>query len=319
VRPTAMASRDDVPAARPGTHQFRRPEWLARSKRPTALHTEEMGECGPLLVFLHGIAGSTRYWMPRVWPLASDHRLVAVDLLGFGRSPIPWARYTVERHVEELHKTIGDRGPLILVGHSYGAIVTLAYAAAHPAQVQGLVLVSLPFFMSESAARRHFTRRSSPDRWVFRNLMFAALACMATRRLLRRLLPKFLPNLPKEVVEDIAAHTWRSFTSTFWEGVYRYHPQVAVERLSPDLPVLCLHGDEDNTAPLEGVMSLRSTQPTWSFSIMEGVDHHPLLRESAQCRGAIRRFVQSTDDGTRQAARDTKAIALPRSVRPGAP
>jgi len=294
MRARSIASGDEIPAASQSIAGALRPKWLARPSPLATLHTEELGEGGPMLVFLHGIAGTTRYWMPRIWPLAADHRIVAVDLLGYGRSPRPWIRYTVDRQIEELHRTIGKRGPVTLVGHSYGAILAVAYAAAHPAQVRRLVLVSLPFFESESAARSHFAGRPSPEGWVFRNLLFAVFACLVTRRLLRRLLPRVLTNMPREVVEDLVAHTWRSFTSTLWEGVYRYDLQPALDQLPPDLPVLCLHGDGDDTAPLAGVLTLRSQRPTWAFSILQGADHHPLLREPALCRAAIRRFVQST-------------------------
>ncbi len=271
----------------------RRPAWLPGSKRSSVggLHTEEIGDRGPSLVFLHGIAGTARYWMRRVWPLSVDHRLIAVDLLGFGESPKPWTRYTVDRHVQELHDTIRDKGPVTLVGHSYGAIVAIAYAAAHPAKVCGLVLISLPLFADESTARLHFAARPAPERWVFRNLLFASLTCMATRRLLRRWLPRVLPNMPREVVEDLVAHTWRSFTSTMWEGVYRFDVRAEIERLSTELSVLCVHGEVDDTAPIESVQALQRSLPSWSLTPLPGVDHHPLLRDAERCRRLIRRFV----------------------------
>jgi len=75
------------------------------------LYHKELGTSGPLLVFLPGVGGTTRYWENRVVPLAENHRLMLVDLLGYGRSPKPWTRYTVERHVAELHRVLGGRGP----------------------------------------------------------------------------------------------------------------------------------------------------------------------------------------------------------------
>lgn len=255
------------------------------------LYTEEMGEGEPSLVFLHGIAGTTRYWTPRIWPLAVDHHLITVDLLGFGKSRKPWTRYSVDRHVRELHETIGDWEAVVLVGHSFGAIVAIAYAAAHPTRVRGLVLMSLPVFENESAARRYFGRRPWPESWVFGNMLFAAVACMATRRLLRRLLPLVLRDIPREVVEDLVAHTWRSFTSTLREGVYRGNVREAVQRLPADLPVACLHGDRDDTAPLSDVLALQRATSGWSLTTLKGVDHHPILRDSARCLRAIRRFV----------------------------
>jgi pimeloyl-ACP methyl ester carboxylesterase len=60
----------------------------ADAARP--LFTDAVGAGGPTVVFLHGLGATTRYWGPRVTPLAARARLVLVDLLGFGRSPKPW-------------------------------------------------------------------------------------------------------------------------------------------------------------------------------------------------------------------------------------
>ena len=58
------------------------------------------GASGTPIVFLHGLASSSRYWTPGVARLAQTHRLIMPDLLGFGRSPRPFsASYSPEEHV----------------------------------------------------------------------------------------------------------------------------------------------------------------------------------------------------------------------------
>ena len=51
---------------------------------------KKMGSRGSTLAFLPGVGGTTRYWETRVAPLAQEHRLRLIDLLGFGKSPKPW-------------------------------------------------------------------------------------------------------------------------------------------------------------------------------------------------------------------------------------
>ena len=82
------------------------------------LYNESLGDTGETMVFLHGIAGSTRYWKSRVKPLSAQYRLLLVDLLGYGKSAKPWTKYTVERHVEELYQVVRRQKPFTLVGHS---------------------------------------------------------------------------------------------------------------------------------------------------------------------------------------------------------
>ena len=255
------------------------------------LHLRELGADGPTVVFLPGVGGTTRYWENRVAPLARHHRLVLVDLLGFGRSPKPWIRYTVDRHVAELRRVLGNRDPITLVGHSFGAVAAVAYAARHPEGVEGLVLLSLPCFGGLEQALRYYRRRRGPDRWLMTNVVLAAVTCVVTRRILGRLLPRLLPDMPREVAEDLVRHTWLSSTSTIWEGVYRHDVARDADGLPNTLPVLCLHGDQDVTAPLEYTRRLTEDRPHWTLRVLPDVDHHPLLRDPARCIAAIEAFV----------------------------
>lgn len=258
------------------------------------LYHREIGARGPRLVFLPGVGATTRYFEQRMSPLARAHRVVLVDLLGFGRSPKPWRRYTVERHVTPLHTVLAAYGPVTLVGHSFGAIAALAYAARHPGAVTGLVLLGTPYFGSVENAVAYYRRLRSPDRWLMTNVVLAAVTCVVTRRILRRLLPRLLGDLPREVAEDLALHTWLSSVSTLWDGIYRYDSGRDADRLPRGVPVLLLHGDRDTTAPLEGVRRLALGRPGWDLRVLEGVDHHPVLRAPERCRRAIAAFVRDT-------------------------
>ena len=242
------------------------------------LFAHQLGQRGDLLAFLPGLANTTRYWEGRITPLAANHRLLLIDPLGFGRSPKPWITYSVERHVAELHRVLEARGPLTLVGHSFGAILAVEYARRHPDAVRGLVLIGLPVFHGEREAKRFIRARPGPERWVLSNIVLASLACVLTRRLFRHVLPGFTPDFPPEVMEDLMLHTWRSSTSTLWEGIYRFDVLGAADRLPSALPVTVLHGALDQTAPLSGIEDLMRRHPDWILQVLDGGDHHPLLR-----------------------------------------
>jgi len=261
-----------------------------------ALHFQDLGVGDRPLVFLPGVGGTTRYWASRVAPLAAEHRLRLVDLLGFGQSPKPWlARYTVDHHLAALHPVLNHSAlpeRFTLIGHSFGAILAVAYAARWPERVRGLVLLSLPHFGGEERAIRYWRRRGTAEGWLLSNAVLAAITCLVTRRVVRRILPRLLPDMPREVVEDLVAHTWRSSTSTVWEGVYRHDVARDAARVPTQLPVLLVHGDEDATAPLAGVTRLVGELPHWSLRVLPGVDHHPFLYRTSECLDAIRAFVK---------------------------
>jgi pimeloyl-ACP methyl ester carboxylesterase len=114
-------------------------------------------------------------------------------------------------------------------------------------------------------------------------MVLAAVICMITRRVFGRLMPYFRRDLPREVAADIVKHSWCSFTSSFWEVICNYDAKKDADALG-DLPVLCVHGDQDETAPLLGALVLAAGRPSWQVHILNGVDHQPWLRAPEICQ-----------------------------------
>ncbi|NTU71153.1 MAG: alpha/beta fold hydrolase [Coriobacteriia bacterium] len=105
---------------------------------------------GPLILMLHGIENDGSFWNQAALALATRNRVVALDLLGFGRSPKPTdIPYTVDNHVESIELTLDSLlrdpdQPLTIVGHSIGAIISAAFARKHPERITRLVMFSVP-------------------------------------------------------------------------------------------------------------------------------------------------------------------------------
>ena len=259
----------------------------------TSLHCRRLGAAGPAIAFLPGLGLTTRYWESRVSPLAATHRLLLVDLLGFGQSPKPWTTYSVDRHVAALHDVLGAERSLTIVGHSVGALLAVGYAARHPGQVSGLIALGLPRFEGEREASRFLRSRSTLDRWVLTNTIVAGIACVLTRHVARRLLPRLLHGMPRDIVEDYVQHTWRSATSTVREVVYRYDVCADAGRLPPQMPVLLLHGGRDRTAPVANARELAGRHASWKFVELPEGDHHLLLKDPAWCLAQIAAFADT--------------------------
>lgn len=256
------------------------------TKRSNTLNFFETGLAdGPTLVFIPGLSGTTRYWQGgRLGDLEKKYRILVMDPLGFGDSPKPWPRYTVDSHVDALYQTLKNEKRFALIGHSMGTLLAIGYAARHPEQVERLVLISTPFFGGDAkVARRFFSSQPVPLGWFFSNMVLAAIICIITRRIFGRLMPYFRRDLPREVAADIVKHSWRSFTSSFWEVICNYDANRDADALG-DLPVLCIHGDQDDTAPLTGALVLAAGRPSWQMHILNGVDHQPWLRAPEICQ-----------------------------------
>ncbi len=111
-----------------------------------AINARAWGEEGrPAIVLVHGSAAHLGWWDPIAAALATDHRVVALDLSGHGDSG--WReRYTGAAWGDEVNVVIDAFGvaPTLLVGHSLGARVAVVAAGNRPAGVRGLMLVDPP-------------------------------------------------------------------------------------------------------------------------------------------------------------------------------
>lgn len=250
------------------------------------LHRLELGSEGPRYVFLHGLGATHRYW--RAQPVAAplSGRVMLVDLLGFGDSPKPWFRHSVDRHLERLHAIIGTERNQTLVGHSLGAALALAYAARYPEHVGRLVLLSLPRFAGGERGAYRWLRQSA-EGWLFTNVALMTLACVITRRVISSLLPYLRPDLPREVAEDVVKHSWMASTTSLWDVIYRHDFKKDADALPDSLPVICLHGDRDMTVPPGGTCALAAGRRNWRVVTLPEVDHHPWLRRPKLCLDMI--------------------------------
>lgn len=125
-----------------------------RTKAPL-LHVATDEGAGPVVILVHGIASSSITFQELVPRLVKKHRVIALDILGFGESPSPVnATYSIEEHADALYTTIQSlrlTAPFVLVGHSLGSLISSRYAADHPELVAKLVLASPPIYLDQKS------------------------------------------------------------------------------------------------------------------------------------------------------------------------
>jgi pimeloyl-ACP methyl ester carboxylesterase len=120
------------------------PEGIIRDVAGARIHYIDEGS-GPAIVLIHGFAGSTFSWRHVIPLLATTHRVVALDLPGFGfsdRDPaLDYSQRAQAERVVGLMDLLGIQRAT-LIGHSMGGAIAERAAAAHPGRVQRLVLVA---------------------------------------------------------------------------------------------------------------------------------------------------------------------------------
>ncbi len=107
------------------------------------LHYQQIGH-GPDIVMVHGITGNLAIWHLEIIPaFMNEYRLTTYDLRGHGYSDMPPTGYTTADHAEDLRRLLDSLGieRAHLVGHSFGADISLHYTILYPERVDRLVLI----------------------------------------------------------------------------------------------------------------------------------------------------------------------------------
>jgi pimeloyl-ACP methyl ester carboxylesterase len=115
---------------------------------------------GPPLVLLHGVTGRWQGWLSVMPDLALRWRLFALDLRGHGRSGRAPGAYRINDYADDVIAFLRGpvAAPVMLVGHSLGAIISIAVAARAPELVRAVVLEDPPL-----AGFRHERLRDRPE------------------------------------------------------------------------------------------------------------------------------------------------------------
>jgi pimeloyl-ACP methyl ester carboxylesterase len=247
-----------------------------RARRKPSLHVALDQGTGPAVVLLHGIASSYVTFENVVPLIVAGHRVIALDLLGFGRSPAPAsARFTVEEHVDYVERTLAllrPAEPFVLVGHSMGALIAARYAARHSAELSGLVLVSPPIYLPPETVGDPVDRAAMAlYRRAYDFLRRKREFTIRNAALLARLAPI------KDVLE-VSDRTWTSFTLSLQNAI---ETQTAVTDVAAaDVPVHVVYGTLDPFL-VPGALRIIERMRHVTVHRVRGMDHvvrKPLAR-----------------------------------------
>jgi pimeloyl-ACP methyl ester carboxylesterase len=98
---------------------------------------------GKPILCIHGITANCRCWDALARVLAPEHQVFAMDLRGRGQSDKPSQGYSLAYHLKDINCLLDDLGldRTVIMGHSLGAFIGLAFAAEYPDRTDQLILV----------------------------------------------------------------------------------------------------------------------------------------------------------------------------------
>jgi pimeloyl-ACP methyl ester carboxylesterase len=259
----------------------------------------DFGGSGPVTLLVHGLGGAHLNWMSVAPQLTAHHRVYALDLPGFGRSPLAGRRSTIAANVDLLTRAITrlSPGPIVLVGNSMGGLLSLGVAALHPTLVDALVLVdpAVPapggeFPPQFDRVSRTFIATALMPRWGAKRLS-RAVAVLGPESLVRetmRLVSADPSRIEQTVVDaHIALEAERLAKSAWHESFYAAtRSLVAILALKRKVfrwvdevvaPTLLLQGDRDRLVPVASARNIASLRPDWEYHEFAGAGHVPML------------------------------------------
>jgi len=242
-------------------------EFLGLNRSPRLHVAVDVGS-GATVVLLHGIASSSVTFIHAIPLLQTTHRVIALDLLGFGASPNPpKARFTLEEHVAAVASTLGSlriKGPMTLVGHSLGALIANRYAAEKPGLVRHLVLVAPPVYLAGETVLDPLERlQMDAYRKLYDYMRANRSFTTAGARALSRLSP--IKNLI-----EVSEHNWRAFTLSLEQCI---ESQTTVTDLAQvKAPIDLVYGTRDPFLAPAGLRVLERMRGVTTTRV-EGADH----------------------------------------------
>jgi pimeloyl-ACP methyl ester carboxylesterase len=98
---------------------------------------------GKNILCLHGLTANCRCWDVIASSLAPENNILAIDLRGRGLSDKPAAGYSLQHHIRDIFCLLDDlkQERIVLMGHSLGAFISLAFAANYPERTEKIILM----------------------------------------------------------------------------------------------------------------------------------------------------------------------------------
>lgn len=272
-----------------------------------SLHGHEVGfrrgGDGPVLLLIHGIAGSSRTWKQVMPLLAQNYTVIAPDLLGHGESAKPLGDYSLGAYASGLRDLLGLLGieRATVVGQSFGGGVGMQLAYQHPEWCERLVLVASGGLGREVS-------------WLLRALSLPGS---------EYLMPVIFPSFARSVGDGIGqflqarglrftrmAEMWQAYTSLI-EAANRAafvrtlravidpggQSVSAMDRLylAARMPTLIIWGDRDNIIPVSHAHAAHAAIPGSRLAIIEGTGHFPHAEEPLRFVEVLSEFLETTE------------------------
>lgn len=244
----------------------------------------------PAIVLLHGLLFDGGMWRSQIEPLSALGRVVVFDGPGHGKSEPP-PRFQLEEHADALFDAFGELGVsrAMLIGLSWGGMVSMCFALQHPGKVAGLALLD----------------SSAEAQTLAEKVRYRAFIAMHRRvgfpwsLYMKELAPRMFGPTTMATRPDLLDETYRRTMGFDREGVARsalatvVHRKRVLDRLGQvNVPTLVMCGRDDGATPLEKSENIAHAISGAELAIIEDCGHMSALEAPEAVNARLIPFVE---------------------------
>lgn len=263
-----------------------------------SVNVVEIGS-GPPLVFVHGLAGSWTNWLENICEFADDHRVIALDLPGFGASELPSEPISIPGYARLL-ETLCAEFQIVsaaIVGNSMGGLVAAELALRHPQRVERLCLVSAAGLSIQKLPLKHLLKALSPlERVVsfYGGLIASRSGTLARRARLRKLMLLTVVAhgelLPAPLAAELVAGAGRPGLLPGLRAMTDYPLRDRLGEIA--CPTFIAWGERDHLVPVKDAHEFERLIPGARKVIYADTGHVPQLERPACFNEDLRAFLE---------------------------
>lgn len=285
------------------TPEWMRVDWREHLRRvdlpgAEAVNYVEIGEGEPI-VFIHGIGGCWQNWLENLPYFGRTHRAIALDLPGFGASPMPSWDISMPAYGRFLHdfcERLGVGRVAALVGNSMGGFVATEATVERPERFERLVLVS--------AAGISFAEIVGLRAKIIEKAMAAVTPFLVGDRQVwlsrpggRQFAFGRAMRAPAKLRPELLKEQTRPGLNApgFIEALVSIGGYDSRGRLAEiEIPTMVVWGQNDKVVPVEAALGYHKMIPRSRLEIFERTGHVPQLERPARFNALVEGFIESS-------------------------
>ena len=270
-------------------------KWVQVAGAP--VNVIDLGEGDPM-VFIHGLSGAWVNWLENLPHFAREHRVIAMDLPGFGHSPMPTEQISIAGYgqiVDELLDALGiDRA--VIVGNSMGGFIGAEVAIQFSTRVEKLVLISAAGISIEHQRNEPVLRaleRLDDVLILGGGWMATRSAGLArrprTRRQIMKLVAHRAQDLPAPLIAEQVMGSGKPGFVPALDALTDYPIRDRLREIA--CPVLVVWGEEDRLVPVRDAYVFGELIPNARVVVWPETGHVAMLERPAAFNALVDEFL----------------------------